>query len=497
MGARPGRNARRAACLALVTMLGACGEPQADATASERGRILYMEGRSAHGDPATVSMTLLGDAARTQSAVRYACANCHGHDGVPRIEGGVAVPSIQPHALHAASVGDNGTGRKRPAYDRASLLRAITMGVDSGGNSLNVLMPRFNLSERDADDLLAWLTTLGSSAVPGVDDTTVRIAVPAGASPQHRAVVETVTAFAAETNRHGGIYGRTIEVVTLPDAAGKPVFGVVATMGSAGDALPATLPVFGAIHEETLFDPPSGNRVFQLLPSQASQLRVAVDDHCVTRSHGAATFHLVLERVQDEDRWQRVLGLQLARVPGATLRVIDPTGIAALPEDAVVLVAGSPAHKSAVLRTLAGRRIGAVYATHRFEPGTLEQLPAEFLAQLRLLLPIPIPAEDDPRLATFRDFLARHQLSETHIPQRIMALAACFAFGECLRRCGTRVTTERVVEEALKLYQYRPSLFPPITWTLEQRVGAIGAQVARFDGALRTLVPESDWKAPL
>lgn len=497
MVARPGRIARRAACLALVTVLGACGEPQADAASAERGRILYMEGRSAHGDAATVSMTLLGDAARTQSALRYACANCHGPDGVPRVEGGVAVPSIQPHALNAASVGDNGTGRKRPAYDRDSLLRAITMGVDSGGNSLNVLMPRFNLTDRDADDLLAWLTTLGSSAVPGVDDKTVRIAVPGGASPQHRAVAETVVAFAAETNRHGGIYGRNIEVVTLPDASGKPVFGVVATMGAAADALPASLPVFGAIHEEALFDPPAGNRVFQLLPSQASQLRVAVDDHCVAREHGATRFHLVLEKVQDEDRWQRVLGLQLARVPGATLEIRDAQGTGSLPDDAVVLVAGSPAHKSAVLRSLAARRTGSVYATHRFEPGTLEQLPAEFLGRLKLLLPIPVPSADDPRLATFREFLARHELSETHIPQRIMALASCFAFGECLRRCGTRVTTERVVEEAMSLYQYRPSLFPPITWSLEQRVGAIGAQVARFDGAQRTLVPESDWKAPL
>lgn len=497
MGAPLGRMVRRAAGLAMLTALGACGGSQADVAAAERGRLLYMEGRSAHGDAATVSMTLLGDAARTQSALRYACANCHGPDGVPRVEGGVTVPSIQPHALHAASAGDNGTGRRRPAYDRSSLIRAITMGVDSGGNSLNVLMPRFNLTQRDADDLLAWLTTLGSSAVPGVDDETVRIAVPGGTTPQHRAVAETVAAFAAETNQHGGIYGRDIEIVTLPETPGKPVFGVVATMGATADALPAALPVFGAIHEEALFDPPAGNRVFQLLPSQASQLRIAVDDHCVARASGPTRFHLVLEKVEDEDRWQRVLGLQLASVPGATLALVDPTGISGLPDDAVVLVAGSPAHKSAVLRSLAARRTGSVYATHRFEPGTLEQLPDDFLQRLKLLLPIPVPSVDDPRLATFREFLARHGLSETHIPQRIMALASCFAFGECLRRCGTRVTTERVVEEAMKLYQFRPSLFPPITWTLEQRVGAIGAQVARFDAAQRTLVPESDWKAPL
>ena len=497
MAARLGRNARRAACLALLTVLGACGEPQADPSAAERGRLLYMEGRSAHGDPATVSMTLLGDASRAQSAVRYACVNCHGPDGVPRTEGGVAVPSIQPHALNAPSVGDNGTGRKRPAYDRTSLLRAITMGVDGGGNSLNVLMPRFNLTERDANDLLAWLGTLGSSAVAGVDDKTVRIAVPTGNTPQHRAVTETVAAFAAETNRHGGIYGRTIELVPLGEDPQRTVFGVLAPIGSAVETLPAGMPVFGAIHEELLFDPPAGNRMFQLLPSQASQLRVAVDDHCVARQHGATRFHLVLEQLQDGDRWQRVLGLQLARVPGAVLELVDATGIASLPDDAVVLVAGSPAHKSAVLRVLAGRRTGSVYATHRFEPGTLEQLPAEFLARLKLLLPIPVPAADDPRLATFRDFLARHGLPETHVPQRIMALAACFAFGECLRRCGTRVTTERIVEEALKLHQYRPSLFPPISWTLEQRVGSIGAQVARFDGTQRSLVPESEWKAPL
>lgn len=492
----------RAASLAMVALaLVACGGGNTMTGSPERGRLVYTEGRSPSGDELTVSMKLLGEAESRQSALRYACANCHGPDGLPRVEGGVNIPSIQPHALSAPSLGDNGTGRKRVAYDREKLLRAVTMGIDSSGNPLNVLMPRFNLSERDAADLLAWMDTLGSAAVPGVGEKSIRVAVPSSEHPVHRAVLETVQAFARETNQRGGIYGRSIEVAEVPSneltaARLADAFCLVAPMGSVPPTVPKEMPVFGTIVEEALFDPPAEPNGFQLLPAQASQLRVAVDHHCGTLAKGATTFHLVLEDLGDQDRWQRVLGQQLARFPGSRLECVLAGSVGNLPADAAVLLAGSAAHKSAMLRALAGSRCGNVYATHRFEPGTLEQLPQDFLDRLKLLLPIPVPAVDDPRLATFRDFLARQQLAETHVPQRIMALAASLAFGECIRRCGTRVTRERVLEEAQKLDQFRPSLFPPISWTLNRRIGAIGAQVVRFDGRDRSMVPEAEWREP-
>ncbi|MEY4675401.1 MAG: hypothetical protein RL148_3185, partial [Planctomycetota bacterium] len=71
--------------LALV----ACGGGNTMTGSPERGRLVYTEGRSPSGDELTVSMKLLGEAESRQSALRYACANCHGPDGLPRVEGGV------------------------------------------------------------------------------------------------------------------------------------------------------------------------------------------------------------------------------------------------------------------------------------------------------------------------------------------------------------------------------------------------------------------------
>jgi cytochrome c1 len=42
-------------------------------------------------------------------------------------------------------------------YDRDSLSRAITDGLDPGGEPLNQAMPRWSMSDPDLNDLIAYL----------------------------------------------------------------------------------------------------------------------------------------------------------------------------------------------------------------------------------------------------------------------------------------------------------------------------------------------------
>ena len=50
------------------------------------------------------------------------------------------------------------------------MIRAITMGIGAGGNRLDPIMPRFQLTLADAAALLAYLKRLGTLPQPGLDD---------------------------------------------------------------------------------------------------------------------------------------------------------------------------------------------------------------------------------------------------------------------------------------------------------------------------------------
>src|SRR5207245_4368783 len=98
------------------------------------------------------------------------CASCHGHDGEGRPEGGVTPSAITWERLTKPYGREQEGGRSHPPYTEASLARAITDGVDPGGNRLQVAMPRYRMSAADLADLIAFLHRLGGDADPGVSD---------------------------------------------------------------------------------------------------------------------------------------------------------------------------------------------------------------------------------------------------------------------------------------------------------------------------------------
>lgn len=137
----------------------------------ERGREIFLKGQSATGQ--TIG-AVLGASTDPISATLLPCANCHGEDGHGRPEGGVRPADITPAALgRVATIGP----RTRPPYTRPLLKRAISMGYDAGRNELDRTMPRFRMSQEDANDLLAYLNVLGTDAQPGLSDDVIRVNV--------------------------------------------------------------------------------------------------------------------------------------------------------------------------------------------------------------------------------------------------------------------------------------------------------------------------------
>jgi mono/diheme cytochrome c family protein len=127
-------------CLAAAFAAG-CGP-----SGGELGRSLYHDGVGSDG---RLAYTQGPDWLRFANA---GCAVCHGDrgQGLTVQAGGVTgvAPPVTWDALHARG------------YDEVSVRHALREGVDPHGREFHYYMPRWRLSEAEADALIAYLRTL-------------------------------------------------------------------------------------------------------------------------------------------------------------------------------------------------------------------------------------------------------------------------------------------------------------------------------------------------
>ncbi|MCP3100500.1 ABC transporter substrate-binding protein [Myxococcus sp. K15C18031901] len=211
---------------AMVLGLSACKRTEAppvpsDPAAARRGRSLFQRGLSVRDTP------LLGYLAPERvemSGAVAACSRCHGPSGRGSREGGVEVPDITPGALghsRTRAVGEL-EDRSRPAYTRATLVRAVTEGVSSSGRALGVTMPRYTLTPVEQEELFAYLDQLGEHPDPGVSSTTLTVgaALPLTGrlGPLGKDVAAVVRAVFEDVNASGGVFRRKLALVVEDDA---------------------------------------------------------------------------------------------------------------------------------------------------------------------------------------------------------------------------------------------------------------------------------------
>lgn len=135
---------------------------------ASNGERIYFTGASANGRisySGGVSGGMMGGRGMMGGG-QLACADCHGPDG----RGGqhlmhmtvMDAPDIRWSTLTEAEHGDHDDGdeMEHPPYDEESFKRAVTQGLEPDGGRLNRDMPRWRMSERDLDDLIAFLKTL-------------------------------------------------------------------------------------------------------------------------------------------------------------------------------------------------------------------------------------------------------------------------------------------------------------------------------------------------
>ncbi len=92
------------------------------------------------------------------------CVSCHGVDGrggVPVMMGTAIPTNIRYAALTDKEAHVHGKEEKtHPVYTDSLIKRATTEGVNPAGKSLDWTMPRWQMTEDDLNDVIAYLKTL-------------------------------------------------------------------------------------------------------------------------------------------------------------------------------------------------------------------------------------------------------------------------------------------------------------------------------------------------
>ncbi|HSP78811.1 MAG TPA: c-type cytochrome, partial [Myxococcaceae bacterium] len=199
----------------LALLLGGlcCGAAPGSAPLTPReqaGRKIYLEGES----PSERELSATLGAGVRLPGTAVPCVNCHGEDGAGRPEGGVLPPEITWTELVKPYGHVHPTGRRHPAFDEKSVARAISGGVDPGGNRLDPAMPRYSLAQEDMTSLLAWLKRLEHERAPGVTETELRIGIVLPTKGRLGALGQAMRgmlrACLDERNAAGGIHGRKL-----------------------------------------------------------------------------------------------------------------------------------------------------------------------------------------------------------------------------------------------------------------------------------------------
>ncbi len=182
-----------AGCHSASKISGVSGYSKEEAIAL--GERIYREGILPSGEP--VQAYVHGDISVDGSM--FSCIMCHRKSGLGTTEGFVIVAPTNGLSLfrqktlwdtfkrHSQPANELSGSKAvpgfflqkdilRPAYTDETLAQALRTGIDPSGRTLDHIMPRYELNDRDMAILINYLKTLSDEYPPGVTDTTLHFA---------------------------------------------------------------------------------------------------------------------------------------------------------------------------------------------------------------------------------------------------------------------------------------------------------------------------------
>jgi len=505
---------RRAHLIAAI-LLGLLGTAIAIATDLEdtelRGKQIFMSGTSTTGTPITA---LLGIDRTEIPASAAPCASCHGIDGRGRPEGGVIPSNITWSELSKGYGHEHDYGRRHPAFDEASLAVAITEGLDPAGNRLDVAMPHYRMAQDDVDALIAYLKRLEYELDPGVGESTVQLAtllpLSGPAAPQGEAVHAVLTAFVQQLNTGGGVNGRSIELQVIP-LGGTPqqtvanvrealqsgeIFALVAIYSQGAEAELATLleeyevPVIGPVSQAPAEAQKRSPQTFYLYAGNAELMRSLSQ---FALSEGEQRRQVVVG--PDNELLGDVSDYVTASLPYAVAEFDAAATASRVGATDDVLFLGTVQELEQFLDLLAeSTEVPRLLLPAATATPALLGAPAVFNGRIFVGYPtLPGDVSESGR-QSYATLDAYGELPSGYFASQISALAAAKVLVEAMQRSGHALNRERLVAELEGMHRFATGLTPPISYSLNRRVGALGAHIVRLDLDAGRLVPITAWQ---
>jgi ABC-type branched-subunit amino acid transport system substrate-binding protein len=481
----------------------------------KQGREIY---RGPKGSSTDQVVAVMGKDLVEVPATIVPCVGCHGHDGLGRVEGGVIPSNITWDVLSKPYPVKRADGREHPPYDERSLKRAFTMGIDPGGNELHLSMPRYRMTHKAAEALVAYLKTLGSEPAPGVDDTRVRLGVilpPAGPLNGMGDVIRQVlSAYADQISRRGGIYGRRVEMVFLvppptPDARLEAIrsflerddiFALTASFLSGADQAVASLvqelevPLLAAFNLHPFETLTFHRYIFAIGPGLGEQARASLEFAADELRGLARRAAVAYAREPGLGRVAQEMLVQGTRQGSTTLwssiQLVDYGSVLDVKEFAqnqkrlgtdVVFFLGAAADALALLSE--ARELD--WQPYLFLYSSL--LGTVVLGELgehadRVFLSFPAwPSQGGRRRdGLYEELSDRYGLARQHLSIQLTSLGAAAVTSEALRRAGRNLTREKLVDILEQLDRYETGLIPRISYGPNRHIGALGGYVVSF-----------------
>lgn len=458
--------------------------------AQMRGQQIYATGVSANGDELIAVMSGIDVPASVMP-----CINCHGEQGQGKPEGGITPSNLTWPSLARSYTGEGHNGRKHPAYNEKSLVKAIAMGLDPAGNELQKLMPRYQMNQSSMSDLIEYLKVLGNQGHQGIEEDEIRIGM---LLPQNRqkgeAIFKVLQSFFNGMNKAGGLYGRQISLLGYTPAAQNPVpalkkfiqeKNVFAFCGSSLDKGESEIvsylntikvPLIGAISGE---EPKSvlGNReVFYLLPGAGYQAAALFDlavDSLEIGQNETALIHGA-GNVDDLVQSGRKAGLgkfktcswnnnPLAKLPewkAAGTKVLFLKGIPS--EGTVALLKALEELEWYPHLLLPGEQAGPAFL----------DAPGKLATQTLIAYPTWFTVLSPKMKASFDEFAASNQLSSQYKQSQYAVLAAGILMSEGLQASGKELSREKLRGELEKVQALQTGLVPALTYGVNRRTGS-------------------------
>ncbi len=470
----------------------AFGGIRSSGEAQQQGKQIYRKGDD--GSQAEI-FARVSNLEEKLSAQNFPCANCHGIGGEGNKEGGVLAPNITWNVLNSPNQ-NSYSNRKRIGYDAATLSRALTRGVDSSGNKLNPVMPMYQMSASQYEALTEYLKILGTAkdVETGTTSASISIGVRLPISAQKDVtddIQATLKNYFAIVNSKGGIFGRSINLIVNPSAS-ESVFANVASFISADENAAtfanAQTPTIGPVALTPRLSLLPNARVYYLIPSfydQARSLSEYFDaSHPQLRAGKIAILSsqnplhqdavagckkqsaLLGQTIVSEESWERGAA-PLAKISDS-LKATQP--------DAIFLFTGATEFAQIASALTDLKPETEIYSMTSMVGRNVFDLTPSLISRLRLASP-----SNQKLSQEFLSFNQKMPMPARNISVKSVAYAGAQIVVEALKASGRQLTQEAFINAIERLREFQTGSLPPVTFSINQRIGARGAYIVRGD----------------